>query len=132
MSRKWERQKFMIAVSRGGGKVEPMLVDGWVCHPFAVDKRYHDGPGSTVAWCITHLPTGYGVKHVKGRRALAQKVADDLARACNWNFTDPLGSKGIARFVRPVFENFDPDVFADSDDVFAAAQARPDAKDTPQ
>ena len=55
-------------------------------------------------WVINHLPTGYRVCTVIGARKLAQSLADEIAGAADWNFTDPEDARSRGAAVKAVMD----------------------------
>lgn len=119
----WQRTTFNMAVSAGGGNVEQIAVEGWTNALFAIDERIYTRDTRRRVWCITHLPTGYAVLSVLGTRQLAMKVADSLASAADWQFTNPLNAKARGPATKSVMGQFPRSTFVNQEYATPAKRA---------
>jgi hypothetical protein len=114
----WNDGLFVMKVIGSDG-VKDKTVDGYVNGIFALDKRSDVYDLRKVVWCMTHLPTGYAVRHIRGSLSDAFKIADEIAAGADWDFSDPKEARSRGPAVKAVAERH-PNAFHNSNDVTQA------------
>ncbi len=82
-------------------------VAGWTKDAFGLDFRVianDDGDYCIPGWCLTHLPTGFVVRYIDAGHIEALSLADEIAAAGDWDFTDPAEGKLRGPAVKAVMD----------------------------
>lgn len=103
----WTMQIFPCKTHKPGSEPIILHIGGWVKGDFGLDPRRYDlsdwGEETAKGWVITHIPTGYVVRAIKAASPdKAKEIADIIASACDWNFTDPDAAKALSQAVKKV------------------------------
>ena len=119
MSNKWTATKFMMAVKGEGSAPKFIPVAAIARGNLAIDKRenYAGYPRKRgKGWCISHIPTGYAVRHLICSEKLVKQIADELIAIADWDFTnlDEAKTRGMA--VKSVMDRY-PDAFVSVGDI---------------
>lgn len=109
----WELGIFQCMAFDGAGPV-PRHLGGWVKAPFAIDPRYYN-VSTEKGWVITHIPSGFVVRAVKGDLSDAKRIADEVLTCWDWNFTDPSKGKNASPAIKALMQKY-PGVLTASTD----------------
>ena len=107
----WNAQGFTVRTDQGEREIA-----GWVNGVFALDFRvfredHYDYDIDTFSgWQLTHIPTGFKAFGILTPLDRATKLADELASAADWNFTDPAEAKRLSKVARDFMEAHPNDV----------------------
>lgn len=91
----WRIGPVIATCARQGEIVERELA-GWVSGRFGLHYSMFaddDGEPAIPGFVLTHLPTGYVVRHLHCGLSDAQRVASALQAAADWDFDDPASAK---------------------------------------
>jgi hypothetical protein len=83
----WRPGGFQVSTDQGTAEVA-----GWLHGHFALDFRlFRDewGDWSERGWQLTHVPTGMVAAGILAPLDRACEIADEIAAAADWDFTDP-------------------------------------------
>lgn len=126
MSDAWKPSRIALKVRGTDGNPADLLTDGFVNGLFGLDQRPNEGFGTGARrgkiWCMTHLPTGYAIRFIYGAFDKAVKIADEIAAAADWEFTDPAEAKSRGPAIKKLMDKH-PTAFAHSYDAGPPAKA---------
>ena len=101
--------------------VRRMAVAGWVRGNFGIDERANLSRRRGKTWCLTHLPTGYAAKALRGSLKSVQAIADQIEACADWDFADPQQAKVRGAAVHEVMEG-NPAAFIPFDEIGTARE----------
>lgn len=111
----WQLELFHCLVETTSGPQRRTL-GGWVREPFAIDPRFYFDErleAMQKGWVITHLPTGFIVRGVRGGLEQAKLVCDCLLDGDDWDFVDVAVAQARGPRVKALMEQF-PSICAPS------------------